>query len=157
MTTETGIAPPTRARIDAFTAGRTIGLAGASRGGRKFGNAVLRALRQRGYRVLPVHPAAATIDGEPAVARLADLPPVDGLVLVTPPAQTELLVRAAAEAGITRLWIQQGAESADALAYCAEHGLEVVHGECLLMYIAPHGFPHNVHRWVRGAFGRMPR
>lgn len=146
-----------RARIDAFLGQQTLALAGVSRGGGKFGNAVLKDLSAKGYEILPVHPAAEEIDGVRCHPSLAALPkPVGGLVLVVPPSQTERLVREAHEAGIRRVWMQQGAESAEALRFCEQHGIEAVHGECIMMFAEPRGF-HRFHRWLWGLLGRLPK
>ena len=58
------------------------------------------------------------------------------LSIVTPPPVTEKLVEAAAIAGITRLWMQPGAESAAAVRRAGELGLSVISGgPCLLVEI----------------------
>jgi len=75
--------------------------------------------------------------------------------VVVPPAQTERVVREAAEVGIQRVWLQQGAESATAIKYCQDQGMSVVHGECILMFAAPTG-AHKLHRWIWKLFGKLP-
>ena len=146
-----------RASVDAFLAERTLALAGASRSGKKFGNTVLRELQVKGYEVIPVHPKAETIDGVPCVPSLAELPgPVGGLVLVVPPDQTERLVVEAVAAGIPRVWMQQGAESPEALRRCQDAGLETVAGECILMFAEPTGFFHRFHRGLWRLLGKLP-
>lgn len=147
-----------RAAIDDFLAQKTLALAGVSRGGRGFGNAVLKALRQRGCEVLPVHPEARDFDGVPCFRSIADLPPrVGGLVLVVPPAQTEKLVAEAAAAGIRRVWMQQGAASPAAVDLCAAHGMTAIHGECILMFAEPVVSIHRLHRGILGLLGRLPK
>lgn len=147
----------TRAAIDGFLGGKRLALAGASRGGRKFGNNALRELRAKGYEVVPVHPHADAIDGVPCARTLADLPPgIESLLLCVPPAQTERLVGEAAAAGIRRVWMQQGAQSPGAIAFCEANGIAVVHGECVLMFAEPAGWLHRAHRGLRRVFGRMP-
>ncbi|MCG6963845.1 MAG: CoA-binding protein [Acidobacteria bacterium] len=146
-----------RAAVDAFLAQRTLALAGASRSGKKFGNTILRELRMKGYEVIPVHPEAEAVDGVPCVPSLARLPAkVGGLVLVVPPAQTERLVVQAVAAGIPRVWMQQGAESPEALRLCREAGLGAVAGECILMFAEPTGFFHRLHRGLWRLLGKLP-
>ena len=147
----------TRQIVDEFLAQKTLALAGASRSGKKFGNVVLKELRTKGYRVLPVHPAAPELEGERAYPSLAALPErPGGLIVVLPPSEAERVVSEAAAAGITRVWLQQGAESPAALASCAEHGLTVVHGHCILMFAEPAVFYHRVHRFIAGLFRKLP-
>ena len=148
--------PIRQSLIDDFLAQKTLAVAGVSRSGRGFGNVVLKDLSAKGYRMLPVHPQAAEVGGVPAYRSLADLPDaVGGVVLVVPPAQTELLVREAKETGIERVWMQQGAESDDAIRFCENNGIEAVHGECIMMFAQPSGV-HRLHHWLRGIFGRLP-
>ena len=142
--------------VDGFLALDTIAIAGVSRSGKGFGNAVLRDLTGKGYEILPVHPEAQEVGGVPCSPSLAELPkPVAGLVLVVPPAQSERLAREAKEAGIGRIWMQQGAESPEAIRYCEENGIDVVHGECIMMFAQPTGI-HRFHRWLNGIFGKLP-
>jgi len=124
--------------IEEFLAQETLALAGVSRSGRGYGNKVLRDLGRKGYRVLPVHPEARELGGVPGYPSLAELPEsVGGLVLVVPPAETEKLVGEAAEVGIRRVWMQPGAESAAAVAFCQRHGIAVIHHECVMVHSRP--------------------
>ncbi len=146
-----------RESVSEFLSQSTLAVVGASRGGRKFGNAVLRDLRSRGYRVFPVHPLAEQIEGERCWPSLRNLPaPVGGVVIVVPPAETEKVVVDAVAAGIRRVWMQQGAESAAAIAYCRDNGVSVISGACIMMFAEPRTFPHNVHRWLWRVLGKLP-
>lgn len=147
-----------RAAVDGFVSQRVLAVAGASRSGKKFGNTACRELKAKGYRVYAVHPQATTIDGEPCYPSFAALPEKPGGVLVTvKPGEAERVVREAAAAGITRVWLQQGTESAEAVKFCEAHGLSVVAGECILMFAEPVGSLHGVHRWVWRILGKLPR
>lgn len=145
-----------KAAIEAFLAQDTLALAGVSRSGRGFGNAVLKDLSGKGYEMLPIHPEAAELRGVRAYPSLGELPKQPGgLVLVVPPEQTEKLVREAHDNGVQRVWMQQGAESEAAIRYCEQHGVEVIHGECIMMFAEPKGI-HRAHRWLQGVLGRLP-
>jgi len=142
--------------IDDFLGRESLALAGVSRSGKKFGNAVLKDLSGKGYEVLPIHPEAAEIGGVRCYRSLADLPvEVGGMVLVVPPLQTERLVREAGEVGIGSVWMQPGAESEAAIRFCEEQGIDVIHGECIMMFAQPKGI-HKAHRWLRGVLGKLP-
>jgi predicted CoA-binding protein len=146
------------AAVQDFVAQRKLALVGASSKKAKFGNFALKDLRKKGYKIYPVHPQAKTIEGEPCFSSLAALPEaVDGLLVVVPPAQTEQVVRDAAAAGIKRVWMQQGAESAEAIQFCQENGVSAVHGECILMFAEPAAWFHRAHRWVWKLLGKLPR
>jgi uncharacterized protein len=147
----------TKAEVDEFLSGGSWAVVGVSRERRKFGNTVFRELKRRGRQVFPINKNAKEIEGEPCYTRLADLPEgVDRVVIVVPPEQTEMVVRDVAEAGIKRVWMQQGSESDAAVAFCRSQGMTVVAGQCILMFLEPTAVPHRVHRWFRGMGGKLP-
>jgi uncharacterized protein len=147
-----------KAVVDDFVAQRTLAVVGVSRQSKKFGSYAFRELKQRGYRVFPVHPQAETIEEDRCYPSLRQLPEaVDGVLIVVPPDQTEQVVRDAAAAGIKRVWMQQGAASPEAIRFCRENGISEVHGECILMFAEPVKSFHNVHRWVWKLLGKLPK
>jgi predicted CoA-binding protein len=146
----------TQASVESFLAQKTLANTGVSRTGKGFGNAVIKDLTGKGYEMHPVHPEVDEVGGVRCFRTIAELPnDVGGLVLVVPPEQTEKLVREVKDAGIQRVWMQQGAESAEAIRFCEENGIDVVHGECVMMFAQPTGV-HRFHRWVNGVFGKLP-
>lgn len=147
----------TKQTIDAVLGSRSIAVVGVSRQGNKFGNLVYRELKQKGYSAYQVNPHADEIDGDPCFRSPADLPPeVEAAVISVPPDHAEGAVRETAAAGITKIWLQQGAESPGALAACEELNVEVVSGNCILMFAEPVTSIHKLHRVLRRVFGRMP-
>lgn len=148
----------TKSTVDNFLSQRTLALVGASRDPKAFSSMASKELRAKGFRVIPVNPNADTIMGERCYPSLADLPErVDAALIMTPPGQTEAVVRDAAAAGIKQVWMQQGAESAAAIQFCQENGISAVHGECILMFANGRSFPHIAHRWVWGLLGKLPK
>ena len=146
------------ADVESFLGQERLAIVGASASGKGFGVAAFKELRKKGRDVTPIHPSAEAIDGLKAYRSFADLPqPVGGVLVVVPPEQTESVVLEAADAGIRHIWLQQGAESEKAVSLCKERGISVIHGECILMFANPVGFPHNIHRWVWGLVGKLPQ
>jgi len=144
--------------VDEFLSQRTLALVGMSRKENKFGNIIFRELSGKGYKVYPVHNQAKEIKGHQCWADFQSLPEtVAGVVIVVPPAETAKVVREACGAGIRRVWMQQGAESQDAIRFCEEQGMQVVHGECILMFAEPVAFMHRIHRGLWRLFGKLPR
>jgi predicted CoA-binding protein len=123
--------------IDAFLAGATFAVAGASRDRNKYGNKVLRCYLQHRMKAVPVNPRESEVEGVPAVPDLASIEgPVHGVSIITPPPVTERLVEDAAALGIRHLWMQPGAESRRAVARAKELGLNVIAGgPCLLVVL----------------------
>jgi len=124
-------------RIEDFLAGRAYAVAGASQDRSKYGNKVLRCYQQNGRTVYAVNPRDTSVEGAPCVKDLASLPgPVHGLSIITPPPVTERLVEDAHAAGITRIWMQPGAESPRAIERCRELGIEcIAGGPCVLVVL----------------------
>ncbi|MFQ6087888.1 MAG: CoA-binding protein [Candidatus Methanofastidiosia archaeon] len=148
----------TKQAIDDFLAQKKLAVVGISRGGKKFGNMALRELKTKGYRLFPVNPNAESIEGERCYPSLSALPDkVDGVLIVVPSVETEKVVREAAAIGISRVWMQQGAESEESIRFCKEKDISVVHGECILMFAEPAAFYHKLHRWMWGLLGKLPR
>jgi len=147
-----------RAVIDDFMAQKRLAVVGCSRSGKKFGNVIFKELKAKGYDLVPVHPEAKEIQGVPTAPSLDQLPtPVEGVIVVVPPKQTEQVVKDAAAASIKRVWLQQGAASSKAIKIGEEQGLSLVHHHCILMFAEPTGFPHGLHRWFMQVFGKLPQ
>jgi predicted CoA-binding protein len=148
----------TKTAVEDFISQRTLAIVGVSRGGKKFGNAIFRELKEHGYKLYPIHPEADTLEGEPAYKDFKSLPEkVDGVIVVVPPAQTEKIVRDAAAAGIKRIWMQQGAESEAAVRFCQENGIAEVHGECINMFAHDTATFHKFHRGIWKLLGKLPK
>lgn len=148
--------------IDGFLAQRRFAMIGVSRNPGDFSRTLFREFLQRGYDVIPVHPAGGEMDGRTCAASLALVaPPVEAVLLMTPPTVTEVLVRECVPAGVRRVWMYRaagaGAVSQPALEFCAANGIEVVPGECPLMFLPGTPWFHRLHGFVRKISGTYPR
>lgn len=147
--------------IQDFLAQKRIAMVGVSRNSRDFSVMLFKELVNRGYDVVPVNPRMSEVQGRPCFARVQDIqPPVDAVLLMTSPGVTEAVVSDCAEAGVKRVWMYRaggsGAVSDHAVAFCQEHGIAVVPGECPYMFL-PHAGLHGVHRFIRKITGNYPR
>ncbi|MGZ0145766.1 CoA-binding protein [Kribbella sp. WER1] len=92
---------------------------------------VARFLQEHGKRIVPVHPSAETVHGEPGYATLADIPfPVDCVDVFV---RSELAGPIAAEAvGINAkaVWFQLGVVDQDAYTRTTAAGLTMVMDHC---------------------------
>lgn len=144
--------------VDEFLNQEKLAVVGVSRKKSKFGNAIFRELKKKGFDVYPINAHADTIEGEKCYPDLKSLPEtVGGAVIVVPPAQTEQVVKDAKDAGIPRVWMQQGAQSDAAIAFCKENNISVVAKECILMFVEPVESIHKFHRWLWKIFGKLPK
>jgi hypothetical protein len=143
-------------RIERFIADKSLVMVGASSKKKKFGNYAAKELRARGYQPVLVHPSAAEIDGMPCVKSVTEAASRSkSLWLCVPAAHGMDVVREAAKAGFTRVWLQQGAESAELVSLCEELKLEVIWKRCILMYATPIRGGHAVHRFIIKVVGKL--
>jgi uncharacterized protein len=147
--------------IEDFLAVKRMAMVGLSRDPKEFSGMLFKELCRRGYEVIPVNPKASTVLGRACFARVQDIqPPVDAALLMTSPEITESVVADCAQAGVRRIWMYSaggtGAVSPQAVAFCEEHGIAVVPGECPFMFFPKAGF-HRIHGWVRKISGHFPK
>ncbi|NIL99738.1 MAG: CoA-binding protein [Acidobacteria bacterium] len=121
--------------IDGFLEGGPFAVVGASRDRRKYGNKVLRCLLQHGREAYPVNPNARSVEGLTSYPDLRSLPQrVHAVSVITPPRVTERIVEDLPGCGAAWVWMQPGAESADAVARAERLGLGVISGgPCILV------------------------
>ena len=144
-------------QIESFVATSPVAMAGVSRDPKKFGYAAFKELRQKGMDLIPVNPFAGEIYGMKSYKDLASLPPdVKGLIIMTKKNVTASVVREAKEKGIKQIWIQQHAESKEALKELEGTDINYVTGECILMHYNPNGV-HKFHKGLRKFFGLFPK
>lgn len=154
---EGGLILITKAAITKFLDQKTMAVVGVSRSEKKFSYRLYQTLKAKGYQLFAVNPNTDRIDGESCFDCIQSLPqPVNGVVIVVPPDQTEKVVKDAYAAGINHVWIQQGAESKEAIDFCAKNGMNVIHNQCILMFAEP-SFPHKCHRYIWKALGKLPK
>jgi len=148
--------------IEEFLDQKRIAMVGVSREPKNFSLMLFEELCRRGYDVVPVNPKTPNVLGQRCFARVQDiLPPVEGALLMTSPEVTEHVVADCAAAGIRRVWMYRaagkGAVSPKAVAFCQEHGIQVVPGQCPFMFLPHSGGVHRVHGLFRKITGRYPR
>jgi predicted CoA-binding protein len=109
--------------VRSFLAESAIAVVGVSRNGKGFGNFACRELRARGYHVYPIHPVATTIGDTHCYKQIADVPErINAVLVVVSPTAAVDVVRDAAAVGVRRVWLQQGAETAEVVDQCRQLG-----------------------------------
>lgn len=147
-----------RKTIDEFIAKKTIAVVGVSRNKDKFGNAIYREMKAKGYKMLAVNPKLDMAEGDRCYAGLGALPEVpEAVILVISASETIPVIEEAARLGIKYVWLQQGANSPEGEAKCKELGLNCVSGECIFMFLEPVTSIHGFHRFIWKLFGKMPK
>jgi len=114
---------------------RTIAVVGYSARPDRPSNSVSVYLRRHGYRIIPVNPQlrGATIEGERAYDRLADIPASERIDFVDVFRRGEFLddvVDDALASGIGTLWFQLGLGNEEAARRAESKGVRVVWDRC---------------------------
>ncbi|MCW2499037.1 MAG: CoA-binding protein [Frankiales bacterium] len=88
-------------------------------------------LQRKGKRIVPVHPSAATVHGEPGYAALADIPfPVDVVDCFVRSALVGPVADQAVAIGAQGVWMQLGVLDLPAAERAEAAGLTVVMDRC---------------------------
>jgi predicted CoA-binding protein len=144
-------------QINDFIESQPIALVGVSRNPKKFGYTAFKELKQKGMNILPVNPEADEIMGEKSYKSVNLLPDdVRGIIIMTKKDKTASVIREAKEKGIKHIWIQQMADSEEALEALKDTDINYITGECILMYYKPHSF-HKFHAGILKFFRRYPK
>jgi predicted CoA-binding protein len=144
---------PKKALIDEFLSHKNLALIRAARAAKVRGVLIDEQLGSIGYTV-----AVAYLDEPEPVTRLRGPgKTAEGVIIAVPPPQAAQAVKLALDAGIPRVWLQNGCESKEAIALCEAKTVLVVHGACVLMYAEPVKSVHAIHRWVWKTFGLLAK
>lgn len=142
--------------IDDFISSKRIAVVGMSRSGKKFGNLVGKELKAKGYEIYPIHLQSHEIDGFTCYPDLKSLSGVvDGLFISVPAWRVIPVLEEAAEIGLEKIWLQQGAWSPEVQQATERLNLKVVSKRCILMYAQPVRSVHKVHRMIKSVFGGL--
>lgn len=142
-------------KVQEFLQAKRLAVVGVSRSNTKFGTSIYTELKARGLEVYGVNPNMDQIDGDKCYANLSELSgKVDGIIVCVSPQKASQVVQDAAAAGITKIWLQQGASSNAVTKTAHDLGLDPVTGKCILMYAGEVNSVHNFHRFFAKLFGQ---
>ena len=101
-------------------------------------------LKEQGYRVIPVNPAATEILGEKSYPDLASIPEkIDAVDIFRRPEEVPPIVEDAIKIGAKAVWMQLGIKNQPAAEIARQAGLDLVMDACMLM-------EHRKYRPVQG-------
>jgi uncharacterized protein len=144
-------------QINDFLEAQPIAIAGVSRNPKKFGYTVFKELKEKGMKVVPVNPETQMIMGEKSYTSVNDLPSeIKGIIILTRKDKTASVVKDARDKGIKNIWIQQMADTREALDELLDTDINYITGECILMHYKPHSI-HRFHGRILKLFGKFPK
>ena len=151
-------------KVSAFLAQKRIAVAGVSRNksNHPAGNLIYHRLKDTGHEVFAVNPNMTTFEGSRCYPDLKSIPGgVDGVVIITRPETTDLIVHDCSAAGIRRVWMHRSmgkgsSVSPVAVEFCRQHGISVIAGACPMMYGPGVDFGHTCLRWILKLTGKLP-
>lgn len=152
-----------RNTIDEFLSQKRLAMVGVSRNARDFSRSVFREFEKQGYEVVPVNPGATELEGKRCFAHVTEIePPVDAALLFTSSEQTPAVVNECVSAHLHHVWMHRGgggpgAVNAGAVEVCRKEGINVVAGECPLMFLGHPAWFHRVHGFIKKMNGTYPR
>jgi hypothetical protein len=106
---------------------KTVAVVGASANRAKFGNKAVRAFQAQGYRVIPITPNEAAVEGLETYPSVLDVPgAIDTATVYVQPDVTLRLLDEFAQKGIPEIWVNPGAEDDAVIAEARRRGLHVI-------------------------------
>jgi predicted CoA-binding protein len=148
----------TQKEIQNFLSQKSLAVIGVSRNNKEFANSAYRLLKSRGYTVYPINPFTEQVEGDRCYPNIKLLPErVNAALVMLPPEKTMKVLPEITEAGVEHVWLQQQTDSPQAIQFCKDRKINVVYGECIMMFSEPLTFPHGLHRWGKKVFGSLPK
>jgi len=106
---------------------KTIAVIGASSDRGKFGNKAFRAFQAEGYKVIPINPNEASVEGVSTYPSVMEVPePIDMATVYVPPEIGITLLEGFERKQIAEIWINPGAESEALIAEARRRKLNVI-------------------------------
>lgn len=122
---------------------QTIAVVGLSPSRDRVSYMVSEAMKQKGYRIIPVNPNSGEILDETCYATLSDIPfPIDIVNVFRRSEHTPEVAEEAVKIGAKVLWLQLGIYSEEAAQIAQAGGLTVIMDRCIKVedsILLPHG------------------
>lgn len=145
-------------QIKQFMAQKNMAIVGVSRDSKKFGNTVLKELKGKGYILFPIHPELKEVEGLKCYPSVESIPKqATSIFICTKPDKTIGIVKETIAHGIKHIFLQQGAQNDEAVAYALEKGANIIPHKCMLMFAEPVTSIHKFHRTLSKIFGTYPK
>jgi hypothetical protein len=146
--------------VQDFLAQERIAVSGLSRTKDSGAGAIYLKLREKGYKVFPIHPEASVFHGDPCYPNLSAIPDgVAAVFIMNSPDVTEKIVDEAIGLGIKRVWMHNNtfmgsSASPAAIERCQKANVNVIAVGCPMMFLDADFF-HKGMGWFLKVTGRL--
>ena len=104
-----------------------VAVIGASSDRHKYGNKAVRALRDKGYTVIPINPKEPEVEGEKSYGSVLDVPvPINLATFYVAPAVGLKILDDVVTKGIPEVWFNPGADGPQVVERAKALGLKTV-------------------------------
>lgn len=143
--------------INEFLEPKKFAFIGLSRDPKKFSRSIFKELLAKGYDMYPVNPNMDDVEGVRCYSNISELPAnVRHGLFMTPKTNTAEAIENGIKQGFTHFWIQQGAETKEAVEIAKQKSVKLIHGACIMMHANPSGV-HKFHGILSKIFGAFPK
>jgi len=112
----------------------TYAIVGASNDASKYGYVVMKDLLGAGFKVVPINLHEEMILGKKVYPTLSDYPnKIDVVVFLVPPRVVVSVLEEVRKLKISKVWMQPGSESPEAIDYCSFNAISCVHHACIMV------------------------
>jgi len=146
--------------INDFFRSETYAIVGISGKKKHFGNYVFKQLLQRNFSLVPVHRELKTfenIECHRSVSEATKHQKIDAAIVLVNKNNSREAVTDCIEAGVKNIWVQQGSEISEIIETADRHGVNLIYGECIIMFLDNPGLGHKLHRTMNKIFGLYPK
>lgn len=144
-----------KSSIDKFFNSKFIAFVGVSSDEKKFSRSIYSELKAKNYNLIPVNPNVSEINGTKCYSALEEIPEKpDSVFISTPKSSTSKIVESALKLGIENIWIQQMAETDEAIEIANKSEVNLIAKECIMMYAEPVKSIHKFHKILWKVIGK---
>ncbi len=122
-------------KIDEMLAQKNWAVIGASPDPSRYGNKIIKKLKNGGYNIFPINPKYDEIEGLKSYAKLADIAEeVDCISMVVNKEIATKAVEEAAEKKVKYIWFQPNTYNAEIVQKAEDKGILTVYDTCILLH-----------------------
>lgn len=141
--------------INSFIEEKKLALIGISSKKEKFGNVVLKELKEKGFEIYPVGTNISEFEGSKVYNKVEDLPTGINYALISVGKEkTESVLNDLIKKDIKNIWFLRGSYDQKFETLLKESNCKYIINKCILMYAEPVKSIHAFHKFLANLFGK---